>query len=523
MGTAAVESADVIRLILQFCKENGLHRTLQTLQEESRVSLNTVDSLDGLMSDINHGRWDVVLQAVSYLSLPINVQVDLYTQVVLELAELKDQDTANHLLRETTPMIEMKQENPERWIRLEHQIKKSHFDARDAYDGMPKEKKRRAIAQEVLKHVTVAPPSRLLAMIGQAMKWQQHTGLIPPGDKIDVFRGISVHAVEEAEQIPRAVGKTVKFGAKSHAECAVFSPDGQYCVSGSVDGFIEVWDHQTGMLRKDLQYQEDGAFMMHDKSVISVSFSKDSELLATGSADGQLKVWRIASGQCARSFVKAHGQGITSVSWSKDSGQLLTSSFDHTARAHGLKSGKTLKEYRGHTSYVNSATYSKDNSKVITASSDGHVNVFDAKTTEIISSITPPPPPNANSAMTYSVISAIVPSRLPAVYGDHGEMFFVCTSSNHMMLMNLTGQVVKSFSSGKREKGDFVQMITSPKGEYLYGIGEDQTLYSFSVATGELEGALKLAEKEIIGLTHHPSRNILAYISAEGTLVFLKA
>merc|ERR1711972_383444 len=221
---------------------------------------------------------------------------------------------------------------------------------------------------------------------------------------------------------------------------------------------------------------------------------------------------------------RAHSEGITYLCWSKDSTQILTASFDHTARAHGLKSGKTLKEYRGHTSYVNSATYSKDNSKVITASSDGHVNVFDAKTTEIINTITPPPPPNANSAMTYSVISAIVPPRLPAVYGDHGEtMFFVCMNTNHMMLMNLTGQVVKSFSSGKRERGDFVQMIASPKGEWLYGIGEDQTLYSFSVATGELEGALKLAEKEIIGLTHHPSRNVLAYISAEGTMVFLKA
>jgi WD40 repeat-containing protein SMU1 len=234
-GTAVVESADVIRLILQFCKENGLHRTLQTLQEESRVSLNTVDSLDGLLGDINHGRWDMVLQAASYLSLPSNVQHDLYELVVLELAELKDVETAQHLMRETAPMVEMKQETPERWIRLEAKIKKSHFDPREAYEGTPKENRRSSIAQAVLKHVTVAPPSRLLAMVGQAMKWQQHTGLLPPGDKIDVFRGISVHAVEEAEEMPRAVAKTVKFGAKSHAECATFSPDGQYCVSGSVD------------------------------------------------------------------------------------------------------------------------------------------------------------------------------------------------------------------------------------------------------------------------------------------------
>ena len=132
--------------------------------------------------------------------------------------------------------------------------------------------------------------------------------------------------------------------------------------------------------------------MMMEEATLALAFSRDSEMLASGSQDGKIKVWKITTGQCLRRFEKAHTKGITCLQFSRDNSQILTASFDTTIRylisyfnskifllliywhflstifflrLHGLKSGKSLKEFRGHSSFVNNVVFTGDGHNII--------------------------------------------------------------------------------------------------------------------------------------------------------------
>jgi WD40 repeat-containing protein SMU1 len=341
---------------------------------------------------------------------------------------------------------------------------------------------------------------------------QKQEGLIPPNSSFDVFSGQVPPTVDDEDIFPTRDDVSIKFGAKSYPECALFFSDGSSLITGSADGFIEVWDVWTGNLKLDLPYQAAEKFMMHDAPVLSMTMTADGDLLASGSQDGQIKIWRVKSGQCLRKFDAAHSDGVTSLMFSSEKSKVLSSSFDGTIRIHGIKSGKMLKEFRGHESFVNSAAFSNSEDTVLSSSSDCSVRLWNVASSECIAIIRPP---ETSNGLLSPVGSATYITGSP-------DRILIHQTSNVAYIMTLQGEILQSFTL-KESLGNIKACCVSNHGEYIICLTDIGYLACFRASSGKFEQSVQAFTRNAIGMVLHPTRNILAAFSEEGLLKIFKA
>lgn len=359
-----------------------------------------------------------------------------------------------------------------------------------------------------------------MTLIDSALKWEEHCGKLSSNSSYDLLLGqvpSGSNLTVTFDKLPTNLFKTADLKPGSHAECIGFTPDGAFCVFGTADGFLEVWDPIQGSLRADLPYQNgEDVLMRMNSAICCISFSQDSEMLACGTIDGEVGVWKLSTGKRIKSFPSVHKNGVTSVTFSPDQQSLLTTGFDNNVNILGMKSGRILKELHGHTSYVNCALWI-DNSTVISGGHDGSLKMWDLPRSECIASSIP----NSGKSLSAAPIKSICEYSIT----DNGDIIFlVTTQSMHLHLYSLLKREFIQIIPSKIKDPQFYIISSTVRRNILYYLTSDGHIYSAKVEDlSSSAGSAIIFSAEPIGFTLHPKFNIMISYDVAGEVKFWKS
>lgn len=479
--------------------------------------------------------------------------------------------------------------------------------------GATKEKRRIEIAKKLGEIIPIVPPSRLMSLCQQAIKWQIHTGEIPmikelcddgkgeievDGEntnkkkrkkskskkRFDLVMGevtvenatrdilntsiakrIKSNSSSIFERIPLDPYSTLKFGKKTTVTSCTFFTDSNTSttslITGTSDGYIEIWDSESKFtkLRMDLKYQKNDEIMCHAgndddddddtplPSILAMAVNADGTMLASGDSIGSIFVWNIETGSCLCELEKVHGGAITCLDFSPDGTRILSGSQDGTCREFGLRTKRILKEFRGHTSFINSCHYnlSLKNSNqellVVTSSADSTVRVWCGRSAEEKYVLNPmsssgssailkansTPSCGESNAESERNIHTILPLHTPAntmIVIPRGPKAYHVTTSGLILKVfeNDRGINTSGDMNAKTATGDFVVGEVSGSNKWLYLVTDSGICLCFDVSSGAIEQTIDdFGEEtsgkpgiEVSGLVHHPLKGILAAFSS---------
>lgn len=205
-----------------------------------------------------------------------------------------------------------------------------------------------------------------------------------------------------------------------------FSPDGRLIATGGDEGFIQIWNAETGAPidvlkahkgpirsvlfgsdRQIVSASEDQTVHLWDIApvwtlertfgspdatspfsdrVMALAFSPDSRLLATGSGEpsrgGEVKIWQVSDGKLVHDFKTVHSDAVFGLNFSPDGKFLASGAADKFVRVIELATGKVTRSFEGHTHHVLGVTWKRDMRTLASCGADNVVKTWDVVTGE---------------------------------------------------------------------------------------------------------------------------------------------
>lgn len=232
---------------------------------------------------------------------------------------------------------------------------------------------------------------------------------------------------------------------------------GDWLVSAASDGSARVWNVKTGGVRQVLGGH-------HPKFRIVADVTRDGKRVVTGDWAGGIRFWEVGK-QEPTSEADAHAEGVYHVSFSSDESRVLSTGCDKTAKLWDAETGKLLKVFTGHDTWVCDGAFSPDGKRIVTVSFDETARVWDV-----------------DSGEELFKLATVGEPQFAVAWSHNGKFIATGLRNNLVRLFDAgTGKEIRSFSGHE----DRVQDVAfSPDDRWLYSGAYDRTLRVWNVNTG---------------------------------------
>ncbi len=149
-------------------------------------------------------------------------------------------------------------------------------------------------------------------------------------------------------------------GHQRFAGCTAISQDGS--LIASADTSIRIWDFASGKLLNE--------FQAHDQWINSLAFNPDGNRLVSCSNDCLIKIWNVSSGRHQRTLY-GHTNFVNRVRYNHDGTKLASVSKDRTLRTWNAQTGKPASIRWGHINEIYDFDFSDDGKLIVTTSTEG--------------------------------------------------------------------------------------------------------------------------------------------------------
>ena len=180
----------------------------------------------------------------------------------------------------------------------------------------------------------------------------------------------------------------------------VFSTDGSKLATGGADGFVIVWQTETGQELWSAQVHP------HGYGITNLDFSPDNRYLATATTSGDeaegplVKIWDVSTGKNQSTF-KGHVE--TSRVWGLDfspDGERMATSGSNAIKLWERATGNNIAELTGHSSIVIGLVFSQDGKYLASSSADESARLWDLTTGEVVQVFPGPGGPLTSAAFS---------------------------------------------------------------------------------------------------------------------------